>query len=416
MLNNKILAETLSMLPEILKFNIPTDKILSNYFKQNNKLTNQQRNIIADIIYGILRNYYKISKVVKINDYPRVLGVFCLKLAKFDEITELRKQFMTIPWDDLDKIEFHNDDSSITELPQWLTERLVKQLGREEFYRLAKSLNQEASLDLRVNTLKENVANVKNILQADGIIASNMPYSPYGLRIDGRVNLLKHALYKNGSIEIQDESSQLATMLLSPKRGAMVVDFCAGSGGKTLMLATLMRDSGRIFALDINEKRLDNIYPRIERSGLTNIYPQLISHLDDIKVKRMHGKMDSVFVDAPCSGLGTLRRNPDLKFRQNEATITELRAKQLAILTAASKLVKNGGDLVYATCSILDCENQDIIVKFLEQNVAFEIIPIGEWLKTSNNLVLVDNKFLSLLPHIHHTDGFFAVKLRKKIK
>ncbi len=416
MLNNKIMAEILSILPEVLRFNLPTDKILSNYFKQKNKLSASERNLIADVIYGILRNYYKISKVVKINDYSRVLGLFCLKLAGFDNIKLIREQFTSIPWIELDDISFQNDDSSITELPQWLTERLVKQLGsKSELYKLANALNQEASLDLRVNTLKENVANVKLELEQSNIIVNTMPYSPYGLRIASRVNLLKHSLYKNGVIEIQDESSQLASMLLSPKRGAMVVDFCAGSGGKTLMLAMLMRNSGRVFAFDINEKRLDNIYPRIERAELTNIYPQLISHVDDVKVRRMHEKMDSVFVDAPCSGLGTLRRNPDLKFRQNEATINELRTKQLEILTAASKLVKAGGEIVYATCSILNCENQDIVLKFIEENSSFEIVPIENSLKI-DGLHISDGNFLILLPHLHNTDGFFAVKLRRKIK
>ena len=414
MLNNKIMAEILSILPDVLKFNLPTDKILSNYFKQKNKLTASERNIIVDIIYGVLRNYYKISKVVKINDYPRVLGLFCLKLSGIQNLSLIREKFTSIPWNELNEINFQNDDSSITELPQWLTERLVKQLGsKEEFYRLAHSLNTEANLDLRVNTLKENVANVKLELEKAGIIAKQMAYSPYGLRIETRVNLLKNQLYKNGTIEIQDESSQLSAILLSPKRGAMVVDFCAGGGGKALMLATLMRNTGRVFAFDIHEKRLDNIYPRIERSSLTNIYPQLISHVDDVKVKRMYAKMDCVFVDAPCSGLGTLRRNPDLKFRQNEATVKELRNTQLEILNAASKLVKSGGELVYATCSILNCENQDIVLKFIEENSDFNIIPIEESIKI-DGLTILDKRFLILLPHIHHTDGFFAVKLRRK--
>ena len=409
------MVEILSLLPEVLRFNLPTDKILANYFKEKNKLTATERNTIADIIYGILRNYYKICKVVKSNDYSRILGLYCLKLSNFVDIKLIRDEFKSIPWNELDEIEFQSDDSSITELPQWLTERLVKQLGsKEELYKLADALNQVASLDLRVNTLKENVANVKLELTKNGIIADKMPYSPYGLRIAERTNLLKNRLYTDGIIEIQDESSQLAAMLLSPKRGAMVVDFCAGSGGKSLLLGMLMRNSGRIYALDINEKRLDNLQPRLIRSGLTNIYPQLISHAEDIKVKRMYDKMDSVFVDAPCSGLGTLRRNPDLKFRQNEATINELRTKQLEILTAASKLVKPGGELVYATCSILNCENQDIVLKFIAANPSFVIIPVLERIKL-DNLSLSDPRFLTLLPHIHHTDGFFAALLRRKI-
>ena len=215
-----------------------------------------------------------------------------------------------------------------------------------------------------------------------------------------------------GLIEVQDEASQLAGLLLEPKRGDMVVDFCAGSGGKTLLFGMLMKNSGRIYAFDVNERRLGNLTPRLARSGLSNVYPQLITSENDSKLKRLAEKMDRVFVDAPCLGLGTLRRNPDLKFRQNEQGLAEINVKQLDILTAASRLVKPGGVLVYATCSILRAENQDVVENFLSEHAEFEIVEVKQVLKNLD-LVLKDQRYLELNPVTHDTDGFFACIMQK---
>ena len=200
-------------------------------------------------------------------------------------------------------------------------------------------------------------------------------------------------------------------MLLTPNRHEMVVDFCAGAGGKTLILGMLMRNSGRIYAFDINQQRLDKFLPRLARSGLSNVYPQLISKENDTKVKRLYGKIDRVLVDAPCSGLGTLRRSPELKFRQNAQTVSELNCKQLSILTAASKLLKVGGRLVYATCSILPAENQQIVAKFLEQNSNFRLVNAAEVLNIPQ--LSFPDGYLLLLPHLHDTDGFFAALIER---
>ena len=163
--------------------------------------------------------------------------------------------------------------------------------------------------------------------------------------------LFRSELFSSGAIEVQDEGSQLLGYLVAPKRREMVVDFCAGAGGKTLLMGAMMQSQGRLYALDISEKRLKNLAPRLKRSGLSNVHAQIIASENDIKVKRLAGKIDRVLVDAPCSGLGTLRRNPDLKWRQSPRSIDELAVKQQAILSAAATLLKPGGRLVYATCS-----------------------------------------------------------------
>jgi 16S rRNA (cytosine967-C5)-methyltransferase len=202
-------------------------------------------------------------------------------------------------------------------------------------------------------------------------------------------------------------------LLLAPKRNDMVVDFCAGAGGKTLMLGAMMNSQGRLYAWDVSEKRLTNLKPRLKRSGLSNVQPQLIAHENDSKVKRLAGKIDRVLVDAPCSGLGTLRRNPDLKFRQSPQSVAELNVKQTAILDSAARLLKQGGRLVYATCSFLHEENQGIVQAFLATHPDFALLPASEVLR-QQHIDLAMGDYLQLNPQQHNTDGFFAAVLERK--
>ena len=253
-------------------------------------------------------------------------------------------------------------------------------------------------------------------LNADGIECIACTYAQLGLRAKGRPALSRHPLFSDGAIEVQDEGSQLLGHLLAPKRGEMVVDFCAGAGGKTLLLGALMRSTGRLYAFDVAEKRLAKLKPRLARSGLSNVHPVLISGETDAKVKRLAGKIDRVLVDAPCSGLGTLRRNPDLKWRQTPQTVAELTAKQAAILASAARLVKVGGRLVYATCSILDAENEGIVDAFLAAHPEFQRLSAVEVLAKQNIVIAVgpdSNGDLKLAPHTHGTDGFYAAVLER---
>jgi 16S rRNA (cytosine967-C5)-methyltransferase len=247
-------------------------------------------------------------------------------------------------------------------------------------------------------------------LGREGLAAAPTPWSPLGLRMQGKPALQKHPLFLDGSLEVQDEGSQLLGQLLAPRRGEMVCDFCAGAGGKTLLLGALMRSSGRLYAFDVSEKRLAKLKPRLARSGLSNVQAQVIANERDTKVKRLAGKFERVLVDAPCSGLGTLRRNPDLKWRQSPESVTELIAKQHAILDSASRLVKAGGRLVYATCSLLTEENEDIVSAFLAAHPEFRLMPAGEVL-AAQRIELEMGDTLRLDPARHGTDGFFAAVL-----
>jgi 16S rRNA (cytosine967-C5)-methyltransferase len=297
------------------------------------------------------------------------------------------------------------------DLPDWLHARLVSQFGADETLALARALNQPAPLDLRVNTIRTDRPAVLERLAADGIAAEPGPLSPLAVRLRGKPALVNYPLFVDGSVEVQDAGSQLLGFLLEPKRGEMVVDFCAGAGGKTLLLGALMRNTGRLYAFDVSDKRLAKLKPRLARSGLSNVHPARIEHERDQKVKRLAGKVDRVLVDAPCSGLGTLRRNPDLKWRQDEASVAELAAKQAAILESAARLVKPGGRLVYATCSLLADENDAIVDAFLARNPAFRVVPAADILGRQG--IALDGERLRLLPHLHDSDGFFAAALER---
>jgi 16S rRNA (cytosine967-C5)-methyltransferase len=298
-------------------------------------------------------------------------------------------------------------------LPDWLYEKFVAQYGEEETLQLAAVLNTPAPLDLRVNALKASREDVVAELANAPIAAEPTPYAPLGLRIFKKPALQNLPLFKSGAIEVQDEGSQVLAQLVGARRGEMVVDFCAGAGGKTLALGAIMRSTGRLYAFDVSEKRLTKLKPRLARSGLSNVHPVVIAHERDAKVKRLAGKIDRVLVDAPCSGMGTLRRNPDVKWRQPLEAIAELTEKQASILDGASRLVKFGGRLVYATCSLLDEENDGIAAQFLATHPDFELVPMHQVL-AEQRIPLEMGDYLKMLPHKHGTDGFFAAVFERK--
>jgi 16S rRNA (cytosine967-C5)-methyltransferase len=298
-------------------------------------------------------------------------------------------------------------------LPKWLFDKFVAQFGEAETLALADALNQPAPLDLRVNSIKATRDEVVAKLAEAPILAEPMPYAPLGLRVLKKPALQNLPLFKDGAIEVQDEGSQVLSQIVGAKRGEMVVDFCAGAGGKTLALGALMRNTGRLYAFDISEKRLAKLKPRMARSGLSNVHPVLIAHERDAKIKRLAGKIDRVLVDAPCSGLGTLRRNPDVKWRQKVEAIAEMQEKQASILAGAARLLKGGGRLVYATCSLLNEENDFIVEQFLAAHPDFVLVPMHKVL-AEQKIELEMGDYLKLLPHKHQTDGFFAAVLERK--
>ena len=316
-----------------LKFDHPADAIVSRFFRDNRGLGPRERATMAETVYTVLRKKLLFDHLAPSGSGPKerrlaILGFYgpgdFLRSALTDQEKNWLDQCEKVSPDDLMERHRHN-------LPEWLVQPLKNQLGAE-FWPMVETLNQGAGLDLRVNTFKAKRADVQKELAKAGIKAVNTPYSPWGLRIAGKPALNKHEAFMRGDFEVQDEGSQLLSMLLDAKRGEMVVDFCAGAGGKTLAIGAAMRSTGRLYAFDTSAHRLDAFKSRLKRSGLSNVHPAAIAHERDDRVKRLTGKMDRVLVDAPCTGLGTLRRNPDLKWRQNLQAVEEMAVKQAAIL------------------------------------------------------------------------------------
>ena len=400
----------------ILPMTQPADAVLSRYFRAHPQLGQHDRAFIAELVFGVLRRRYGIEHYTGADTPRRLLLAYLNRI----EGVSLRQLEPLLGRDDAQwaaALKARAEDAPplhvAAELPQWLIAMLAPELPAEEILALGRALQQPAPLDLRVNPLLATRDEVIARLAADGIAAQPTPYSPLGVRVDGKPALNRHALFTGGKIEVQDEGSQLLCYLLAPKRREMVADFCAGAGGKTLMLGALMQSLGRLYAFDVSESRLTKLKPRLKRSGLSNVHPQLLASENDTRVKRLAGKLDRVLVDAPCSGFGTLRRNPDLKWRQTESGVAELAAKQRAILAAAASLVKPGGRLVYATCSFLRAENQDVVEAFLAAHPRFELLPASDVLQ-QQHIALDTGKFLQLYPHRHGCDGFFAAVLEHR--
>jgi 16S rRNA (cytosine967-C5)-methyltransferase len=391
----------------------PADTTLRYFFK-NERIGSNERELVAKVVFGVLRHHSLLEIICTGNATPRRMALAWLVRFGGYNLREIEPVLKRDEKDWLVTVKsIKTGDMSLpvqAELPEWLVEKMRKSYSDADILGMGLSMQQSAPLDIRVNTLLARRDDILQQLRDNHIEAAATPYSPVGVRLKEKIPLNRDALFTGGKIEIQDEGSQLLGFLLAPRRNEMVVDFCAGAGGKTLALSALMSSQGRLYAMDTSEKRLANLKPRLKRSGASNIQPMLIAHENDLKVKRLTGKIDRVLVDAPCSGLGTLRRNPDLKFRQSPGTIGEFTQKQTAILTSAARLLKKGGRLVYATCSILPEENQLVVQSFLISHPAFMLRPADEVLR-QQNIALQTGDYLELRPHLHGTDGFFAAVL-----
>jgi 16S rRNA (cytosine967-C5)-methyltransferase len=410
------------LLHEVLRFTTPADAVVSSFFRQNRALGARERQTLAETVYEVLRRRAKYQYLAR-SGHGSIERRLILLAWQGSEaylnaaITEGERTWLDNcrQFDPMKASKGHNA-ALVHNLPEWLVEPLKAQVG-EEFDALAQALLQPAGLDLRVNAIKVKREAAQEALAAEGIRAQPTPFSPLGLRVDGKPALNRTEIFNRGEVEVQDEGSQLLSLLTEAKRGEMVVDFCAGAGGKTLALGAMMRNTGRLYAFDVSAHRLAALKPRLARSGLSNVYPAGITHERDDRVKRLAGKIDRVLVDAPCSGLGTLRRNPDLKWRQSEKSVAELTAKQASILDSAARLVKSGGQLVYATCSVLEAENEAIVRAFTEAHPDFEMLDAAEVLerqKVEQAASLCHDGMLRLWPHRHGTDGFFAAVWRRR--
>ncbi|MGF6351656.1 RsmB/NOP family class I SAM-dependent RNA methyltransferase [Variovorax sp. W2I14] len=418
-----LLEATADLVGLVLKFDHPADQVVSRFFRDHREFGPRERATLAETVYTVLRKKLLFDHLSPSGSGSKerrmaILGFHGPRDFLKSALNDTEKRWLdncdAVKPEDLLERHRHN-------LPEWLVAPLKAQLG-DGFWPLVESLQQPAPLDLRVNALTDKRTEVKAELAKAAIKSEVTPFSPWGLRIEGKPALTKLDAFARGAVEVQDEGSQLLALLLDAKRGEMVVDFCAGAGGKTLAIGATMRNTGRLYAFDTSAHRLDALKPRLARSKLSNVHPAAIAHERDDRIKRLAGKIDRVLVDAPCSGLGTLRRNPDLKWRQSPKSVEELTVKQTAILQSAARLVKSGGRLVYATCSVLPEENEAIAEAFGAANPDFEPVDAAELLqglKVEGFEALCaggadGRRYLRLWPHRHSTDGFFAAVWNRK--
>ncbi|MFB9885436.1 RsmB/NOP family class I SAM-dependent RNA methyltransferase [Balneatrix alpica] len=397
------------LLEQLWQMQRPADVVISQFLRQH-QAKGAMRTWLAETCYGVLRSGLRLQASYPDANTRLLVLAYLQQQQALPEAWQQRLkphelQRLAAP----QKLAAHQQAA----LPEWLWQRLQHQ-PQVNWHAFGQSCQQRPSLDLRLNPLfqQERDALVKSLHQVP-VKAQATPYSPIGIRSEPHLAVHELELFKQGKIEVQDEGSQLLALLCRPQAGMTVVDFCAGAGGKTLLLGALMQSKGRLIAMDIEPRRLNNLKPRLQRSGLSNVQPVLIKNEQDTAVKRLRDKADVVLVDAPCSGTGTLRRNPDLKWRIQPDHLPRLCQTQASILSQAAKLVKVGAELVYSTCSVLVEENQAQIDAFLQAHPHFQQVPIQQRLDELNIPLSSSDPGLLLLPQIHHTDGFFVAILKR---
>jgi 16S rRNA (cytosine967-C5)-methyltransferase len=425
-------AAAIELLAAIASDGRPADAVASHYFKTRRYIGSKDRRAISNRVWGVLRRRARLGwwlAQLETEDFPRERVLADLVLTEKLGEPDLKHLFSgekncpeKLTPDDRKLIE-HLASKDIfnhgmpawvrAEFPEWIEPRLTELFG-EALGREMGVMREEAPVDLRVNTLNADRETALGALAKEGFKAEPTPLSPIGLRLPARISLTAQDLFKQGLVEVQDEGSQLVSLLTGAQPGQAVMDFCAGAGGKTLALAATMRNKGRLVACDTHAARSERAVQRLRRAGVHNVTRHVLEGEGDKWLKRQKGTFDRVLVDAPCSGSGTWRRNPDAKWRLSEAGLLELTALQGKILEQASGLVKSGGRLVYATCSLLPEENERQVEAFLAAHGDFTLVPVADvWAETIGTACPVPGPYLRLSPAGHNTDGFFAAVMSK---
>jgi 16S rRNA (cytosine967-C5)-methyltransferase len=404
-LSPPLLLATEQALGSVLQLDGPADAALRAFFRNRERLGRRDRGVIAETVFDVLRNKRRYSHMAQAlrGSLPRRL--MWLSLGCRYGVDVLPGLHVPTEVEALLRGAIGSDPGGLPQpirlsLPDWLHGELLAQaeaageaVPHADVERLGRALLTPAPLDLRVNLLKTDRETLRAALAEAGIEAEVLAEPATGLRIRGKPAIEKLDVFEKGWFEVQDAGSQRLVEFAAPRRGQTVVDFCAGAGGKTLALAAAMRSTGQVYACDVSAARLQRLKPRLARSGATSVQPFGIDNEHDPKLKRLAGRADLVLVDAPCSGTGTLRRNPELKWRMQETAIEELVRLQTSILAAAAKLVKRGGVLVYATCSLLQRENEAVVQAFSARHPGFAT-PV----------------LFKIRPDIADSDGFFAAR------
>jgi 16S rRNA (cytosine967-C5)-methyltransferase len=417
----------IDLLDTVLSESRPADGVIAMYFRNRKFFGAKDRRAVADQIWRILRHRARLSWALGTDQVSGRLLV-AADLAQYekkhiDAISGLfsgslhgphpfapneRRMVMQAGSRDL------NDAprEMRLEMPDWLTDKFDAAYGERADAEIA-ALQGEAPLDIRANLLKTTRDAVLQELTAEKLKTAPTTISPMGVRITGRQTLGNHAGFKDGRLEVQDEGSQLVSILANTLPGQAVMDLCAGAGGKTLAMAASMNNTGRIIACDVSVKRLERAKLRLRRAGVHNATLRVLE-TNDKWIKRQGESFDRVVIDAPCSGTGSWRRHPDSRWRFTPEALTNLTETQDMLLDQAAPLVKAGGRLVYITCSMLPDENQERVRAFLRRHTNFRVLPVAPvWRELLGTDAPTDQDMLTLTPASTNTDGFFIALLER---
>lgn len=427
------LQAAMEILDDIHFRDLPADRVMAGYFKNRRFIGSKDKKFIADTVYGLIRRRGELAWYLeqqKARPSTRNLLLSWLRIGRGMNLREITPLFGGHPHAaaaltsaeelllknlraaDVEKLPRHIR----LNVPAWLEDELAQSLG-DELEGALSEMKGEAPTDIRVNTLKTSREALLKRLKTEmkEAVAQPTAYSPVGLRFDNRQALFTLPSFKDGLFEVQDEGSQLLALLAGAKPKEFVIDLCAGAGGKTLAMAALMQNKGRVLACDVVERKLEELKKRLKRAGVDTVMTRAIRDTRDPYLKRHRFKADRVLLDVPCSGSGTWRRNPDAKWRLTHERLRELNQTQAEILRGGAQLVREGGRVVYATCSILHRENGRQVDAFLRDNPHFKVVPIAQvWAEAGlPEPCPVTTPYLQLLPHLHQTDGFFVAVLEK---
>lgn len=425
---------TIELWQKISDARIPMDNICGDYFRTRRFIGSKDRSEIAERVYNMMRSYARLRwwcEQTGLDESARSFVLLFLALgegrqaADIDALCNGRKyhpvELSYAEQKILNQIAGQNlnhkdmPDHVRVECPEQ-HEQVLRDLYGDAFADEMQAMLVPATLDIRVNTIKSSIENVLASLAKQGVGAEPCPYSPVGLRLTSKAFLSKTTAFTKGLIEIQDEGSQLLALICGAKPGMQVLDYCAGGGGKTLALAMMMENKGRIVAMDIEKRRLDKGKPRFVRAGVHNIETRAIEEEKHKKwFRRQKETFDIVLVDAPCTSSGTWRRNPDLRWKTYGPDQEKIMTMQADILERVKQAVKKGGKLVYATCSLFPAENERQVEQFLQNNPEFKLVLANDAWKQAGltQKCPVEGDFLRLSPFKHQTDGFFAAVLQK---
>jgi 16S rRNA (cytosine967-C5)-methyltransferase len=398
-LHRNLVYTVIDSIRDIFNEGVYADKAVEKALKRDKRWGSRDRKFVAETIYEIVRwkrLYAEIANVKEPfdrNNLWRIFSVWCvlkgITLPDWNQIEPTPTRRIKGKFDELSRIRKFRES-----IPDWIDNIAISELGEELWTKELAALNKQAEVILRTNTLNITKKELQKILSEESIFTEFIPNHEDALRLIERANVFRTEAFKNGYFEVQDASSQLVAEYLDVEPGMKVVDTCAGAGGKTLHLASFMKNKGQIIAMDIYESKLRKLKVRARRNKVHNIDTRVIDSTKPIK--KLYGKADRVLIDAPCSGLGVLRRNPDSKWKLQPEFLDNIKKVQQDILQHYSKMVKHGGKLVYATCSVLPSENQHQIAEFLasESGKEFKLVK--------------DNKVLA---HISGFDGFYMAQL-----